>query len=211
MLQHVSASLLAKLSISDDNKRAIGGRMGSLVKLMESSKPDGLQEVATNALVSLLSVKSNRKYLVRDEKCVMRLMLLLDPKSEVTSKKFPVAVVAAIMSGRSQSCRKMLMAAGAYGHMRILAEKEVVGAKKALQKLSGNRLKSIFTRTWRESGLHTRGFQLASVAAPLALLSLRLHFCRQDFRFMATWYEVHEEKLRSCLLPIDREVISSFC
>ncbi|CAI9759985.1 unnamed protein product [Fraxinus pennsylvanica] len=124
MLQHVSASLLAKLSISDDNKRAIGGCMGSLMKLMESSKPDGLQEVATNALVSLLSVKSNRKDLVRDEKCVMRLMLMLDPKNEVTSKKFPVAVVAAIMSGRSQSCRKTLMAAGAYGYMRILAEKE---------------------------------------------------------------------------------------
>ncbi|KAL2474038.1 ARM repeat superfamily protein [Forsythia ovata] len=150
MLQHISASLLAKLSISDDNKRAIGGCMGSLVKLMESAKPDGLQEVAANALVSLLSVKSNRKELARDEKCVLRLMLMLDPKNEVTSKKFPVAVVAAIMSGGSQSCRKTLMAAGAYGHLRILAEMEVAGAKKALQKLSGNRLKSIFTRTWRQ-------------------------------------------------------------
>ncbi|CAI9772745.1 unnamed protein product [Fraxinus pennsylvanica] len=150
MLQHISASLLSKLSISDDNKRAIGGCMGSLVKLMESAKPNGLQEVATNALVSLLSVKLNRKELVRDEKCVMRLMLMLDPKNELASKKFPVTVVAAIMSGGSQSCRKTLMAAGAYGHLRILAEMEVAGAKKALQRLSGNRLKSILTRTWRE-------------------------------------------------------------
>uniref|UniRef100_A0A3Q7HB12 Uncharacterized protein n=1 Tax=Solanum lycopersicum TaxID=4081 RepID=A0A3Q7HB12_SOLLC len=121
---------------------------GSLVKLMESAKPDGLQEVAANALVSLLAVKSNRKELVKDEKSVMKLVQMLDSKNDAVSKKFPVAVVAAIMAGGSQGCRKRLVEAGAYGHLQKLAEAEVVGAKKALQRLSGNRLKSIFTRTW---------------------------------------------------------------
>jgi len=150
ILQQISASLLATLSISDGNKRAIGGCMGSLVKLMESPKPVGLQESAAEALVSLLTVRSNRKELARDEKSVMRLMQMLDPKNELVCKKFPVMVVAAVASGGSQGCRKRLVAAGAQNHLQRLAEMEVAGAKKALQKLSGNRLKTIFSRTWRE-------------------------------------------------------------
>lgn len=150
ILQQISASLLATLSISDGNKRAIGGCMGSLVKLMESPKPVGLQESAAEALVSLLTVRSNRKELVRDEKSVMRLMQMLDPRNELVCKKFPVMVVAAVLGGGSQGCRKRLVAAGAQNHLQRLAEMEVAGAKKALQKLSGNRLKTIFSRTWRE-------------------------------------------------------------
>ncbi|KAG8364562.1 hypothetical protein BUALT_Bualt18G0010300 [Buddleja alternifolia] len=150
MLQQISASLLANLSISDGDKRAIGGCMSSLVKLMESLKPEGMQEVGAKALLSLLSVKSNRKELVGDEKSLMRLVQMLDPKNEVVSKKFPVAVVAAIMAGGSQGCRKKLVAAGAYGHLQRLAEMDVTGARKALQRLSANRLTSIFTRTWLE-------------------------------------------------------------
>ncbi|XP_059661926.1 vacuolar protein 8 [Cornus florida] len=150
LVQQISASLLANLSISDGNKRAISSCMGSLVKLMESSKPDGLQEVAARALVSLLTVRSNRKDLVRDEKSLMRLVQMLDPKIEVVSKKFPVSVIGAIMAGGSEGCRKRLVVAGAQLQLQRLAETEVAGAKKALQRLSGNRLRSIFSRTWRE-------------------------------------------------------------
>ncbi|XP_008230024.1 PREDICTED: armadillo repeat-containing protein 3 [Prunus mume] len=152
-LQQISASLLGHLSInvSDGNKRALGSCMGSLVKLMESPKPVGLQESAAQVLVSLLTVRSNRKELVRDEKSVMRLVQMLDPKNhEMVCSKFPVAVVAAVLSGGSGGCRKRLVAAGAYPHLQRLAEIEVVGAKKALQRLAGNRLKTIFSRTWRE-------------------------------------------------------------
>ncbi|KAL7128744.1 hypothetical protein ABFS83_13G014800 [Erythranthe nasuta] len=149
-LQHLSASLLAKLSISDSTKNVLASCMGSLVKLMESVKPDGIQEVGAKALVSLLSVKSNRKEFVKDEKSLIRLVQMLDPKNEVVSKKFPVAVVAAIMAGGSQGCRKKLVGAGVYGHLQRLAEMDVAGAKKAVQRISGNRLTSIFSRTWRE-------------------------------------------------------------
>jgi hypothetical protein len=151
ILQQISASLLATLSISDGNKRAICGCMGSLVKLMESPKPVGLQESATEALVSLLTVRSIRKELVRDEKSLMRLVQMLDPKNELVCNKFPVMVVAAVVvGGGSQGCKKRLVAAGAHHHLQRLAEMEVAGAKKALQKLTGNRLKTIFSRTWRE-------------------------------------------------------------
>lgn len=148
-LQHIAASLLTRLSISDSNKLMIAGCMGSLVKLMEAVKPDGVQEIAAKALVLLLSVKSNRKELVRDEKSLMRLAQMLDPRFESVSKKFPVSVVAAIMAGGSHGCRKRLVAAGVYGHLQRLVDMEVAGAKKALQRLSGNRLTSIFSRTWR--------------------------------------------------------------
>lgn len=149
-IQQISTSLLANLSISDGNKRAITGCMGYLVKLMESPKPVGLHESAAQALVSLLTVRSNRKELVRDEKSVMRLVQMLDPKNESVGKKFPAMVVSAIVAGGSQGCRKRLVAAGAYQHLQRLSEMEVAGAKKAVQRLSGNRLKSIFSRTWRE-------------------------------------------------------------
>ncbi|KAM1016019.1 hypothetical protein ACFX13_046502 [Malus domestica] len=152
-LQQISVSLLAHLlvHVSDGNKRALGSCMGSLVKLMESPKPVGLQASAAQSLLSLLTVRSNRKELVRDEKSVMRLVQMLDPKNhEMVGSDFPVAVVAAVLSGGSGGCRKRLVAAGAYPHMQRLAEMEVAGAKKALQRLTGGRLRTIFSWTWRE-------------------------------------------------------------
>ncbi|XVF81568.1 hypothetical protein PTKIN_Ptkin15bG0164800 [Pterospermum kingtungense] len=150
ILQQISASLLSKLSPSDGNKRAISSCMGSLVKLMESPKTVGLQESAALAMVSLLTVRSNRKELVRDEKSVMRLVQMLDPNNEAVPKKFPLMVVTAVLSGGSSGCRKRLVDAGATKHLQTLADMEVAGAKKALQRLAGNRLKSLFSRTWRE-------------------------------------------------------------
>lgn len=150
LLQQISVSLLAGLSISDGNKRAISGCIASLVKLMEMPKPAGIQEAATAALVSLLTVRSNRKELMRDEKSLMKLVQMLDPKHELVAKKFPVMVVAAVVSGGSGECRKRLLDAGAYQHLQRLAEMEVAGAKKAMQRLAGNKLKNIFSRTWRE-------------------------------------------------------------
>lgn len=149
-LQQISTSILANLSINDGNKRAIAGCMGSLVKLMEFAKPAGLQEAAVKALVSLLTVKPNRKEFVKDEKNMMRLIQMLDPTNESVPKKFPVAIVHALMIGGSNGCRKRLVDAGAQGHLQRLNEMDVAGAKKALQRLSGNRLKNIFSRTWRE-------------------------------------------------------------
>ncbi|CAA0825067.1 ARM repeat superfamily protein [Striga hermonthica] len=148
-IQHISSSLLANLAISDGNKRAISGCMSSLVKLMECVKPDGMQEVGAKALVSLLSVKSNGKEFVRDEKSLMRLVRMLDPVNEVVSKKFPVAVVGAILAGGSRKCRRRLIEAGSQVHLQRLTELEVAGAKKALQRLSTNKLTSLLSRKWR--------------------------------------------------------------
>ncbi|KAK5819915.1 hypothetical protein PVK06_024949 [Gossypium arboreum] len=88
ILQQISASLLSKLSISEGNKRAISSCMGSLVKLMESPKPVGLQDAAAQAIVSLLTVRSNRTELAKDEESVMRLVQMLDPKNDTVFKKY---------------------------------------------------------------------------------------------------------------------------
>ncbi|KAF8414157.1 hypothetical protein HHK36_002156 [Tetracentron sinense] len=118
-LQQISASLLVNLSISNANKGAIGGCMGALVKMVESPKPVGLQE-------------------------------MLDPKNELACKKYLVSVISAIAAGGSYGCRKKILVAGAYPHLQKLAEMEVDRAKKALQRLSGNRLKNILNKTRRE-------------------------------------------------------------
>ncbi|XP_043689838.1 ARM REPEAT PROTEIN INTERACTING WITH ABF2 [Telopea speciosissima] len=150
MVQQISASLLANLSISDGSKRAMAGCMGSLVKMVEFSKPAGLQDVAAQALVSLLTVRSNRKELARDEKSVLRLVQMLDPQNELVCKKLPVSVISAILAGSGKGSRKRIAAAGAFPYLQKLADIDVAGARKALQRLSGNRLKNIFIRTWRE-------------------------------------------------------------
>ncbi|XP_076924836.1 uncharacterized protein LOC143587419 [Bidens hawaiensis] len=149
-LQQISVSILANLSINESNKRAIAGCMGSLMKLMEFAKPAGLQESALKALISLLKVKLNRKDFVKDEKNMMRLIQMLDPINESVPKRFSVAIVHSLMTGGSNGCRKRLVDAGAQGYLQKLSELEVAGAKKALHRLSGNRLMHIFSRTWRE-------------------------------------------------------------
>ncbi|PIA38105.1 hypothetical protein AQUCO_02800032v1 [Aquilegia coerulea] len=148
--QQISASILCNLSIADSNKRLMSGCMGSLVKMMESTKPIGLQETASKALVSLLSIRSNRKELVRDDKSVLKLVQMLDPKNELVCKKFPICVISSILAGGSNGCRKKLVSIGAFLHLQKLSDMDVPGAKKALQRLAGNRLKNIFARTWRE-------------------------------------------------------------
>ncbi|PPS06614.1 hypothetical protein GOBAR_AA14032 [Gossypium barbadense] len=117
---------------------------------MESPKPVGLQDAAAQAIVSLLTVRSNRTELAKGEKSVMRLVQMLDPKNDTVFKKYPLMLVTALLAGGSGDCRKILVAAGANKHLQILTDMEFAGAKKALQRLTGITLKSIFSRTWRE-------------------------------------------------------------
>ncbi|KAJ4953428.1 hypothetical protein NE237_030260 [Protea cynaroides] len=100
----------------------MGGCMGALVKMVKSLKPAGLQDVAAQALVSLLSVRPNRKDLARDEKSVLRLVQMLDPQNELVSKKLLVLVISAIMAGGGKSFRKRIAKAGAFPFLPKLAE-----------------------------------------------------------------------------------------
>jgi Armadillo/beta-catenin-like repeat len=142
--QQLAASLVAGLSPSDDIKKSMVPCMSPLVRMLEVSKPVVMQETASKALVSLLDVKSNRKELVKDEKSLTRLVKMLDPCNDQISKRPVVAVVLALTSIGGNGARKRLMETGASQFLQQLAESEVAGAKKALQRLSGSRLKSLF-------------------------------------------------------------------
>lgn len=149
-MQQISATLLSELPLGEETKRSMTGAMAALLKLMESPKPANSQEVAARALVSLLAVRSNRKDLSKDEKSMMKLIGLLDPANDWIRKELPVAVVC-MVAGGGAGCRRRVAAWGACQHLQKLAEAEVPGARKALQRMTGGRIKSIFSSiAWRE-------------------------------------------------------------
>ncbi|KAF6172818.1 hypothetical protein GIB67_034670 [Kingdonia uniflora] len=97
--------------------------------MVEFSKSAGLQETAAEALVSLLSIRSNRKELVKDEKSLSRFVQMLDPNTESICIKLPVILISAIVTGGSNGCRKRLILEGACHHLQKLSQMEVVGSK----------------------------------------------------------------------------------
>ncbi|KAL0915644.1 hypothetical protein M5K25_016077 [Dendrobium thyrsiflorum] len=148
--QLAAAAVLSNLSPSDELKRSMAPSMVSLVKMLESSKPESAQEMAARALVSLLAVRTNRKELARDEKSVMRLVQMLDPGREEVCKKFPVSVVLALAAGGGGGCRRRLGDAGVSSQLQKLADADVPGAQKALHRIAGGRFKNLFSFVRRE-------------------------------------------------------------
>ncbi|KAL5200881.1 hypothetical protein ABZP36_035235 [Zizania latifolia] len=150
LLQQMVADMVAELApaVSDDTKRCMAPCIGILLKMMEAAKPATVQESAGHGLLALMTLKSNRKELIRDEKSVTRLLHMLDPRNEEIDKKYPVSIVLALAMGGGNGTRRRLADAGVCQHLQKLAEAEVPGAKKALQRISGNRLKSLLSRGW---------------------------------------------------------------
>ncbi|CAA6670527.1 unnamed protein product [Spirodela intermedia] len=149
-MQQIAATLLSELPLGEETKRSMTGVMAALLKLMESPKPANSQEVAARALVSLLAVRSSRKELSKDEKSMTKLVGLLDPANDWVRKELPVAVIC-MVAGGGAGCRRRVAAWGACQHLQRLAEAEVPGARKALQRMTGGRIKNIFSSiAWRE-------------------------------------------------------------
>ncbi|GLJ13072.1 hypothetical protein SUGI_0204630 [Cryptomeria japonica] len=148
-VQQLAASAICNLSFNKETKKALGeaGCIPPLVKMLEA-KPSTSQEMAAQALSSLLVVETNRREFVKDDKSVARLVQLLDPRNQTVAKKFPLSALLALST--SKSCRKKIAMAGACQHLQKLAEMEVTGAKKILQRIAGSRLRNIFSRRWRD-------------------------------------------------------------
>lgn len=148
-VQQLAASAICNLSFNNETKKALGeaGCIPPLVKMLEG-KPSTSQEMAAQALSALLVVQTNRKEFIKDDKSVSRLVQLLDPRNQTVAKKFPLSALLALST--SKTCRKKIATAGACQHLQKLAEMEVAGAKKILQRLAGSRLRNIFSRRWRE-------------------------------------------------------------
>uniref|UniRef100_N1R1Q7 U-box domain-containing protein 4 n=1 Tax=Aegilops tauschii TaxID=37682 RepID=N1R1Q7_AEGTA len=150
LLQQMAADMIADLApgMSDDTKRCMAPCVGTLVKMMEVAKPASVQESAGRALLALMTLKSNRKELVRDEKNLTRLVQMLNPRNEEIDKKHPVSVLLALAMGGGNGTRRRLADAGACQHLQKLADAEVPCAKKALQRMSSSRFKSLLSRGW---------------------------------------------------------------
>ncbi|XP_048529712.1 vacuolar protein 8 [Triticum urartu] len=150
LLQQMAADMIADLApgVSDDTKRCMAPCVGTLVKMMEVAKPASVQESAGRALLALMTLKSNRKELVRDEKNLTRLVQMLNPRNEEIDKKHPVSVLLALAMGGGNGTRRRLADAGACQHLQKLADAEVPCAKKALQRISSSRFKSLLSRGW---------------------------------------------------------------
>eukprot|EP01018_Ginkgo_biloba_P037605 Gb_11306 [translate_table: standard] len=148
-VQQLAASAICNLSLNNETKRALGeaGCIPPLVKMLEA-KPSSSQEMAAQALSSLLVVQTNRREFIKDEKSVARLVQMLDPRNQSVAKKFPLSAL--LVLSASKSCRKKIATAGACQHLQKLAEMEVAGAKKILQRIAGSRLRNIFSRKWKE-------------------------------------------------------------
>lgn len=143
--QQVAAAGICSLSSYIDLKKQLGeaGCIAPLTQMLEA-KNTSEQEVAAQALSTLLLVNSNRKEFCKEEKGIARLVQLIDPRNQTIAKRFPMSALLAL-SG-SNTYRKRIMSAGARPHLEKLAEMNVAGAKKTLDKIGGKKLLSFFSR-----------------------------------------------------------------
>lgn len=97
------------------------------------------------ALALLLLDEENRKLFLAEDWGIIGLVLLLDTRFKEVGKQFPIAALQAL-SGNAK-CRKQMVTAGACYHLRQLADKEVTGARRLLDRLSTSKLRSIISKT----------------------------------------------------------------
>ncbi|CAF2094486.1 unnamed protein product [Brassica napus] len=144
--QQAAASTICRMATtSNESKRMIGesGVIPLLVRMLEA-KGGGAREVAAQAIASLVTVPRNCREVKRDEKSVTSLVTLLEPSPGNSAKKYAVSCLAAMCS--SSKCRKLMVSHGAVGYLKKLAEMEVPGSKKLLERIEKGKLKSFFSR-----------------------------------------------------------------
>ncbi|CAM6025308.1 unnamed protein product [Sphagnum balticum] len=146
-VQQIAAASVCYMASSSETRRVLGiaGAIPPLVKLL-GAKTCTAQEYAAQALASLLLVEDNRKLFMSEEWSVTGLVLLLDTRFPGVAKQFPIAALHILAS--NAKCRKQIMAAGACYHLRVLADMEITGAKRLLDRLVTGKLRTLITRTW---------------------------------------------------------------
>ncbi|PKA46557.1 U-box domain-containing protein 4 [Apostasia shenzhenica] len=144
--QAAAAATICRISSSPEVKKKMGelGFVPLLVKLTEA-RMSAAREAAAQALASLISSAQNVREVKRDEKSVPNLVQLLDPSPLNAAKKYAVACLLALSS--SSRCKKQMCSHGAIGYLMKLAEMDVPGAKKLLERLEkGKKLRRLFNR-----------------------------------------------------------------
>lgn len=142
-VQQVAASAACHLARSMELRRTLGeaGCIPPLVRMLEG-KTCATQEWAAQAIYNLILADSNRRAFCKEDRSISRMVQLLDPSNVSVAKKFPISALLCL-SG-SKKCRKQMIAAGARTYLGKLADVEVIGARKLLERLDGGKLWSLF-------------------------------------------------------------------
>ncbi|THU61382.1 hypothetical protein C4D60_Mb07t22690 [Musa balbisiana] len=140
--QQAAAAAICKITSSAEAKRTVGesGCTPLLVKMLEA-KSNGAREAAAQAMASLMTHPHNAREAKKEEKGVANLVRLLDPTPQNTAKKYAVACLLILSS--SKRCKKMMVSHGGIGYLKKLAELDVPGARKLLDRLQRGRLRSL--------------------------------------------------------------------
>lgn len=144
--QQTAAAAVCHLAFSMESRRSLGdaGVIPPLVKMLDA-KTSTAQECAAQALASLLLVESNRKEFLQEDKGISGLVALLDSRNMSISKQYPISALSTLV--QHSRCRKQMVSAGACYHLGMLAQRDIAGAKRLLERLERGRLRSIFSRT----------------------------------------------------------------
>lgn len=143
--QQAAASAICRACDSEEMKKLVGeaGCIPLLIKLLEA-KPHSAREIAAQAVSSLITLPQNRKEIKKDDQSVPNLVQLLDSSPQNTAKKYAVLCLLCLSS--SQKCRRMMISHGAIGYLKKLAEMDIPGAKKLLERLEMGKLRSLLSR-----------------------------------------------------------------
>ncbi|KAL2621339.1 hypothetical protein R1flu_001544 [Riccia fluitans] len=157
--QQSAAEAICHLASTNETRRALGeaGIIPFLVKMLEA-KTSTAQEFAAQALASLLQIESNCREFMHERQGIAGLVQLLDSRNTTVAKQFSIAALCALAS--SAKCRKQMVTAGACLRLRALAEGEVSGARRLLERLERGKLLRIFSRKAASKKLEaTIGYQ----------------------------------------------------
>ncbi|CAL9051607.1 unnamed protein product, partial [Musa banksii] len=143
--QQAAASIICRLSNSSEMKKVIGefGCVALLARMLDA-KTNKAREAAAQAIAGLMSCPQNSRELKKDEKSVADLVRLLDSNPHNTAKKYAVSCLLSLSS--SKRCKKLMNSCGAVGCLKKLADMDVTGAKKLLERLEKGKLKNLFIR-----------------------------------------------------------------
>lgn len=142
--QQAAVSAICRACGSEEMKKLVGeaGCIPPLIKLLDA-KPHAAREIAAQAVSSLITLPQNCKEIKRDDNSVPNLVQLLDSSPQNTAKKYSISSLLCLSS--SQKCKRMMISHGAIGYLKKLAEMDVPGAKKLLERLAMGKLRSLFS------------------------------------------------------------------
>ncbi|KAH9327944.1 hypothetical protein KI387_000052 [Taxus chinensis] len=140
--QQAAAATVCRISASNDMRKLVGeaGCIPLLVKMLDA-KATTAQELAAQALASLLQVPQNCREIRKEEKSIPNLVRLLDPANQTTAKKYAIQALSSLAT--SKKCKKLMVTCGARTYLKKLAELDVLGAKKLLERIERSKFKGL--------------------------------------------------------------------